>query len=47
MRKINTNQMEEISWNSPKGKFQGFGKEVSQTIILTATNGLCARRSAE
>jgi uncharacterized cupin superfamily protein len=32
MRKINTNQMEEISWNSPKGKFQGFGKEVSERL---------------
>ena len=27
MKKINTNQMEEISWTSPKGKFQGFSKE--------------------
>jgi uncharacterized cupin superfamily protein len=32
MRKINTNQMEEISWNSPKGKFRGFGKEVSEGL---------------
>ncbi|HYY29330.1 MAG TPA: cupin domain-containing protein [Chthoniobacterales bacterium] len=32
MRKINTNQMEEISWISPKGKFQGFGKEVSEGL---------------
>jgi len=32
MKKINTNQMEEISWTSPKGNFQGFGKEVSEGL---------------
>jgi hypothetical protein len=32
MRKINTNEMEEISWASPKEKFQGFGKEVSEGL---------------
>jgi uncharacterized cupin superfamily protein len=29
MEKINTNQLEEYAWQSPKGKFQGFGKGVS------------------
>lgn len=29
MRKINTKDMAEDSWTSPKGKFGGFGKEVS------------------
>jgi uncharacterized cupin superfamily protein len=29
MRKINTNELAEESWTSPKGKFAGFGKEVS------------------
>jgi uncharacterized cupin superfamily protein len=32
MRKINTNQMEEYSWCSPKGKFAGAGKEVSEAL---------------
>jgi len=29
MKKVNTNQMEEESWESPKGKFRGFSKGVS------------------
>jgi uncharacterized cupin superfamily protein len=29
MRKINTNDMAEDSWSSPKGKFCGAGKEIS------------------
>ena len=32
MRKINTDEMEEISWSSPKGKFCGAGKEVSEAL---------------
>ena len=32
MRKVNTNAMAEVSWSSPKGKFAGFGKEVSEEI---------------
>ena len=32
MRKINTNDMFEISWASPKGKFAGYGKEVSEAL---------------
>jgi uncharacterized cupin superfamily protein len=32
MRKVNTNEMVEESWASPKGKFVGFGKEVSEEL---------------
>jgi uncharacterized cupin superfamily protein len=32
MRKINTNDMEEYLWSSPKGKFTGAGKEVSEAL---------------
>ena len=32
MRKVNTNDMSELSWSSPKGKFAGFGKEISEEL---------------
>jgi uncharacterized cupin superfamily protein len=32
MLKINTNTLAEISWSSPKGKFVGAGKEVSEAL---------------
>ena len=32
MKKINTNQIEEDAWTSPKGKFAGTGKQVSQAL---------------
>ncbi len=32
MLKVNTNNITEISWTSPKGKFAGFGKEVSEAL---------------
>ena len=32
MLKINTNSLEEFSWDSPKGKFGGHGKEVSEAL---------------
>jgi uncharacterized cupin superfamily protein len=32
MRKINTNSMEELVWSSPKGKFAGAGKQVSEAL---------------
>jgi uncharacterized cupin superfamily protein len=32
MRKVNTNQMAEVSWSSPKGKFAGAGKEISEQL---------------
>ncbi len=32
MRKVNTNNMTEIPWASPKGKFVGAGKQVSEEL---------------
>ena len=32
MRKVNTNDIEEFSWRSPKGKFEGAGKEISEAL---------------
>lgn len=32
MKKINTNQLEELTWISPKGKFRGAGKQVSEAL---------------
>ena len=32
MHKINTNELEEHSWSSPKGKFTGAGKQVSEAL---------------
>lgn len=32
MRKVNTNKMVEITWGSPKGKFAGAGKQVSEEL---------------
>ena len=32
MRKINTNGLAEFSWSSPKGKFVGAGKEISEAL---------------
>ena len=32
MLKINTNQLPEISWSSPKGTFVGAGKQVSEAL---------------
>jgi uncharacterized cupin superfamily protein len=32
MRKINTNDIAEFSWSSPKGKFGGAGKEISEAL---------------
>lgn len=32
MNKVNTNKLEEFSWLSPKGKFAGAGKEVSEAL---------------
>ena len=32
MRKVNTNDMTELTWSSPKGKFVGAGKEVSEAL---------------
>ena len=32
MRIVNTNQMEELTWSSPGGKYAGFGKQVSEAL---------------
>src|SRR6059036_3519911 len=32
MRKINTNDIEELTWSSPKGKFVGAGKEIAEAL---------------
>jgi uncharacterized cupin superfamily protein len=32
MRKINTNDIAEFSWSSPKGRFRGAGKEISEAL---------------
>lgn len=32
MRKVNTNDIKEFSWCSPKGKFAGHGKQVSEAL---------------
>jgi uncharacterized cupin superfamily protein len=32
MRKVNTKDIAEVSWSSPKGKFAGAGKEVSEAL---------------
>jgi len=32
MRKINTNTLPELTWASPKGKFAGAGKQVSEAL---------------
>ena len=32
MHKVNTNDMPELSWSSPKGKFAGAGKQVSEAL---------------
>jgi uncharacterized cupin superfamily protein len=32
MQKVNTNAIEELTWSSPKGKFAGSGKQVSEAL---------------
>ena len=32
MLKVNTNEIEELSWSSPKRKFVGFGKQISEAL---------------
>ncbi|HVU28648.1 MAG TPA: cupin domain-containing protein [Verrucomicrobiae bacterium] len=32
MRKVNTNEIAEFAWSSPKGKFVGAGKEISEEL---------------
>jgi uncharacterized cupin superfamily protein len=32
MRKVNINKLHELTWSSPKGKFAGAGKQVSEAL---------------
>jgi len=32
MQKVNTNELGELDWSSPKGKFVGVGKQVSEAL---------------
>ncbi len=32
MHKVNTNKMSEVTWSSPKGKYAGAGKEISEEL---------------
>ncbi|MDQ3117789.1 MAG: hypothetical protein M3Q86_14485 [Verrucomicrobiota bacterium] len=32
MKKINTKEVEEYSWTSPKGKFGGMGRDLSEAL---------------
>src|ERR1700744_4216056 len=32
MRKVNTKEIAKFSWSSPKGKFVGAGKEISEAL---------------
>lgn len=32
MKKINSNELAEETWSSPKGKFAGAGKEISEAL---------------
>lgn len=32
MRKVNTNDLEELAWSSPKGKYRAAGKQVSEAL---------------
>ena len=32
MQIVNTNELEELTWSSPKGKFAGSGKQVSEAL---------------
>src|SRR5277367_3680722 len=32
MRKVNTNEIAEVTWSSPKGKFVGAGQQVSEEL---------------
>jgi len=43
MKKINSNQLEEFSWTSPKGKFAGAGKEISEALGWDPTGDARAR----
>jgi uncharacterized cupin superfamily protein len=39
MKKINSNQLKEFSWRSPKGKFSGAGREISEALGWNPQSG--------
>ena len=38
MKKVNTNELEELVWKSPRGKYQGAGKHVSEALGRVPTS---------
>jgi uncharacterized cupin superfamily protein len=32
LRKVNTNDVPELAWSSPRGKFAGFGRQISEAL---------------
>jgi uncharacterized cupin superfamily protein len=32
VQKVNTNELDELTWSSPKGRFRGAGKQVSEAL---------------
>jgi uncharacterized cupin superfamily protein len=38
MRIVNTNDVEELAWSSPKGKFNGAGKQISEALGRVPTS---------
>ena len=38
MRIVNTNDVEEITWSSPKGTFRGAGKQISEALGRVPTS---------
>ena len=44
MKKINTNTIEEFPWVSPKGKFAGAGKEISEALGWDAQSAKAKHR---
>jgi hypothetical protein len=38
MHKVNTTKIVELTWSSPKGKFIGAGKEVSESFLMFGNN---------
>ncbi len=32
MRKVNTNDVDELTWSSPKGTFSGAGRQISEAL---------------
>jgi uncharacterized cupin superfamily protein len=44
MRKVNTNELIELTWSSPKGKFAAAGKQVSEALGREAHSTDLAKR---